>query len=80
MKAIIYTKDYCPYCVKAKRTLEKYNIEIEEIDITDDEARQEEVMRLSGRMTMPQVFFHVGGSDDLDMLESLGGLDFLAKK
>ncbi len=80
MKAIIYTKDFCPYCVKAKRTLEKYNIEIEEIDITNDEQKQEEVVRLSGRMTMPQVFFHVGGSDDLDTLESLGGLDFLAKK
>lgn len=79
LKAILYTKDYCAYCVKAKRKLEELNIPIEEINITDDEARQEEVIRLSGQMTVPQIFFHVGGSDDLYDLDEQGGLDFWKK-
>lgn len=77
IKAILYTKNYCGYCVKAKRKLEELNIPIEEIDVEAEEGRMEEMIRLSGRMTVPQIFFHVGGCDDLYDLDEKGGLDVL---
>ena len=75
----IYTKDYCPYCVKAKNFLkQKGQNNIHEIDITHDEALQQEMVAKSGgRKTVPQIFIggtHVGGCDDLIALDKAGKL------
>ena len=56
------------------------NVDFEEIDITLDEGLQEEVKRLSGRRTVPQIFIDgkaVGGFDDIKELDTLGQLDRL---
>ena len=79
---IIYTKDYCPYCTKAKALLTRKGVtDIREIDITHDEALQQEMLsRSNGRKTVPQIFIgstHVGGCDDLYALNSEGKLDAL---
>ena len=78
-KIIIYTKSYCPYCVKAKQLLKNKNLNITEIDITDNESLIEEMLlKSSGRKTVPQIFiddFHVGGCDDLYALNEKGELD-----
>ncbi|MFW0777269.1 MAG: glutaredoxin 3 [Rickettsiales bacterium] len=80
-KIIIYTKDYCPHCVKAKNLLKSKGQEanISEIDITNDVNLQKEMVEKSGgRRTVPQIFIddtHVGGSDDLAALNSKGELD-----
>ncbi len=71
----MYTKDYCPYCTKAKNFLKRKGIEqIQEIDITHDEALQQEMIDKSGgRKTVPQIFIngaHVGGCDDLMALDT----------
>lgn len=76
---IIYTKDYCPYCVKAKGLFKRKGIDaITEIDITHDEALQQEMIQKSGgRKTVPQIFIggtHVGGCDDLYALDAAGKL------
>ncbi len=78
----IYTKDYCPYCVKAKALLKQKNIEnINEIDITNDANLQLEMVNKSGgRRTVPQIFIgekHLGGCDDLYALNEAGKLDEL---
>jgi glutaredoxin 3 len=75
----MYTKDYCPYCVKAKNFLKrKGQTQITEIDITHDEHLQKEMMeKSSGRRTVPQIFIgttHVGGCDDLIALDAAGKL------
>lgn len=77
---VLYTKDYCPYCVKAKMLLKrKGHANFKEIDITHDEALQQEMLSKSGgRKTVPQIFIngtHVGGSDDLHALDAQGKLD-----
>ena len=78
-KIIIYTKDYCPYCVKAKQLLKNKNVNFTEIDITDNQSLIEEMLlKSSGRKTVPQIFiddFHVGGCDDLYALNDKGELD-----
>ncbi len=78
----IYTKEICPYCVKAKHLLQRKNTKFVEIKITDDATREEMIKKSGGRMTVPQIFigdFHVGGCDDLYAMEAEGRLDELLK-
>ncbi len=78
-KVEIYTKMFCPYCVRAKRLLADKGVGFEEIDITmGGPQRAEMIQRANGRTTVPQIFIgdtHVGGSDDLVALERKGQLD-----
>lgn len=77
-KVKIYTVDYCPYCKKALRLLEDYNADMENIDITDDEAAMRaELMKETGIRTVPQIFIDdefIGGSDSLVELDREGKL------
>jgi glutaredoxin 3 len=78
-KIEIYTTRYCPYCNTAKALLQRKGVAYEEINLSQDFGRREEMIeRANGRMTVPQIFingFHVGGSDDLHALERAGKLD-----
>ena len=77
----IYTKPYCPYCIRAVSLLEKKGVEFQEIEAAfDPEKRQEMVQRANGRSTFPQIFIggqHIGGCDDMMALEFDGKLDAL---
>ena len=77
----IYTKPYCPYCIRAVSLLEKKGVEFQEIEAAfDPEKRQEMVQRANGRSTFPQIFIggqHIGGCDDMMALEYDGKLDAL---
>lgn len=74
-KAIIYTKSWCMYCASAKKLLQKLKIQYEEIDVTYDQQKEAEMMKLSGGDTVPQIFLHIGGSDDLHEYYENGDLD-----
>jgi glutaredoxin 3 len=79
-KALMYSTRVCPFCVMAKRLLQSKGVAIEEIRIDEDMARRDEMMRITGRRTVPQIFIgdtHVGGSDDLHALDRAGKLDAL---
>jgi glutaredoxin 3 len=74
---VIYTRDYCGYCARAKRLLDDKGIAYTEHNASIDPARREEMIKRSGRRTFPQVFIddlHVGGSDDLAAFERSGRL------
>ena len=75
----IYTKFMCPYCARAKQLLQSKGVDYEEIEISmDRDKREEMIQRADGRTTVPQIFIdgrHVGGSDDLAELERSGQLD-----
>ena len=75
----IYTKPTCGFCHMAKRLLTSKGVSFAEVNITaQPERRAEMIQRANGRTTVPQVFIngeHVGGSDDLMMLEMSGSLD-----
>ena len=76
----IYTTPICPYCLRAKRLLDAKGVTYREIDVMGDNEKRGEMMRRSGRRTVPQIFIgdtHVGGSDDLYALEQAGRLDAL---
>jgi glutaredoxin 3 len=80
-EVIIYTKSYCPYCVKAKQLLEIKRVAFQEIDLTHDEIKLSEMLsKANGRKTVPQIFigdYHVGGCDDLYELNEQNKLDGL---
>lgn len=75
----IYTTPWCPYCFAAKRLLNAKGVAFEEIDVSRDPGKRQEMMtRAKGRHTVPQIFVgptHVGGCDDLHALDHRGGLD-----
>lgn len=75
----IYTTKICPYCVRAKQLLTRKGAAFTEIDVSNDAALRESMMRRAGgRMTVPQIFIgdrHIGGCDDLYALDAAGGLD-----
>lgn len=74
----MYTTRICPFCVMAKRLLQTRGVAVEEIRVDEDAARREEMMRITGRRTVPQIFIgetHVGGCDDLQALERAGKLE-----
>lgn len=74
----IYTTGICPYCQRAKQLLAARGVqELEEIRIDNYPQQREEMMRITGRRTVPQIFIggqHVGGCDDLYALDGRGGL------
>ncbi len=74
----IYTKEWCPYCAKAKALLKSKGLSYQEVNITSDEALQQEMVTRSGRRTVPQIFLDgesVGGYDDLANFNATGELD-----
>jgi glutaredoxin 3 len=76
----IFTTPWCPYCVRAKKLLDKKGVAYEEIDVADDDEARIRLAEQTGRRTVPQIFIgehHVGGSDDLHALEAQGELDAL---
>lgn len=79
-KIVIYTTAVCPYCVRAKSLLKQKNVDFKEIRVDSDFAQREEMIRLTGRRTVPQIFINdkpIGGCDDLYALEAQGKLDQL---
>ena len=68
MKAVIYTKHNCPYCVKAKVLLKLENIEYTEISIDDDVSRGVFLEQFPGVRTVPYIIIDdekVGTYDNL---------------
>ncbi len=80
-KVVVYSKDYCPYCHRAKDLLSSKKVEFEEIRIDIFTEKKDEMIELSnGEKTVPQIFiddYHVGGCDELYELDKQGKLDEL---
>jgi glutaredoxin 3 len=75
---VMYLKQWCPYCSSARALLQSKQVAVQEIDIEAQPEQREEMIRRSGRRTVPQIFIgdrHIGGSDDLHALDAAGGLD-----
>ena len=78
----MYTTPSCPYCVRAKRLLKERGLAYEEIDIANDDALRVDVMKRSGRRTVPQIFIDgrsIGGYDDLAEMDASGELATLTQ-
>jgi len=74
----MYSTEWCPYCQRAKALLRQRGIEsFEDIRIDLEPSKRAEMIRETGRYTVPQIFIgdtHVGGCDDLVALDRRGAL------
>jgi len=80
---LMYATAVCPYCVRARRLLERKGVTYEEIRIDRDREQLQVMIQRSKRTTVPQIFIgdaHVGGYDDLARLEEAGRLDALLEQ
>lgn len=68
MKAIVWSKDQCPYCDQAKRLLTSRGIAYEERNINHGYTREQLLEAVPGARTVPQIFLDdqlIGGFTDL---------------
>ncbi|MFT3928855.1 MAG: glutaredoxin 3 [Spongiibacteraceae bacterium] len=74
----IYTTRTCPYCIAAKRLLDRKGVKYDEIAVDSNFTLRAEMEQRSGRYTVPQIWIgeqHIGGCDDLYALDRAGQLD-----
>lgn len=79
-KVVMYGNTTCPYCGAARMLLTKKAVAFDEIIITNDDQKREEMLTRSGNRTVPQIFIEdtlVGGFDELYALDKSGKLDTL---
>ncbi|MBT8131230.1 MAG: glutaredoxin 3 [Gammaproteobacteria bacterium] len=82
-EVLVYGTARCPYCIRARRLLEKKGVAYEDIRLEEQPDKREEMEQRSQRRTVPQIFIdgtHIGGSDELHKLEYAGELDLLLRK
>jgi glutaredoxin 3 len=67
-KAVVWSKDSCPFCVQAKALLKQKGIEFEERNINTDWTREQLLEAVPNARTLPQIFLDdklVGGFTEL---------------
>ncbi len=77
-KVTVYTTNYCSFCTRAKMLLKQKGIAFDEIDVTDADDVRDDLVRRTGRLTVPQIFINetsIGGYEELKALDDEGKLD-----
>jgi glutaredoxin 3 len=78
-RVTMYATGICPFCIMAEKLLRSKGVaEIEKIRVDLDPTRRAEMMKRTGRRSVPQIYIgetHVGGFDELSRLDKSGGLD-----
>jgi len=79
-KIVIYGNEFCAYCAAARMLFTKKGLSFDDIRVSGHGEQREEMLRLSGSNSVPQIFINdhlVGGFDELCALEERGELDRL---
>ena len=77
---IVYTTEYCGYCVRAKSLLKQKGIEYREVRVDEEPEIRAWLVKKSGQRTVPQIFVNgrsVGGFTDLAAADRSGELQKL---
>ena len=65
---VIYTTDWCPSCVAAKKFFAEHSISYKEINIETKNISREDLQNISGNYTVPQIIINnhcIGGYSNL---------------
>ena len=68
MKAVVWSKEQCPYCVQAKNLLKTKGVEFEERNIQKDWTKEQLLEAVPTARTLPQIFVdeqYIGGFAEL---------------
>lgn len=68
MKAIVWSKNQCPYCDQAKALLKMKGIEFEERNVSKDWTKEQLLEAVPTARTVPQIFLNetlIGGFTEL---------------
>ena len=79
----VYTAASCPFCVRAKRLLGARGVPFDEIDVGDDAEARADLVRRTGRRTVPQIFIDgrsIGGFEELVALDARAELAALTEE
>lgn len=80
-QVLMYSTAVCPYCIRAEQLLQRKGVrEIEKIRVDLQPELRVKMMEKTGRRSVPQIYIdgeHVGGYDDLALLDHAGELDKL---
>lgn len=75
---LMYSTAVCPYCQRAEALLKARGVVgIDKVRVDLDPERRDEMVKRTGRRTVPQIFIgdtHVGGFDELSALDRDGKL------
>lgn len=71
MGTVIWSKDNCPFCIKAKEMLTAKNIAFEERNLSSGEWTRKQLLEaVPNARTVPQIWLHgkyIGGYDQLEI-------------
>ncbi|TDJ33777.1 MAG: glutaredoxin 3 [Gammaproteobacteria bacterium] len=76
----IYGSDTCAYCTAARMLLKKKGLTYDDVLVSKDPKKRQEMITRSGSPSVPQIFIGeqaIGGFDELYALEKNGELDRL---
>ena len=71
----VYSTPSCPYCIKAKEFLKENNIEFENIDVSSDQEKAQEMIDKTGQMGVPVIDIEgqlIVGFDKAAITKALG--------
>ncbi len=82
VKVDLYIWPTCPYCVRAKSLLDSEGITYNLYDISGDRNKLNELKKITGSGSVPQIFVNeefIGGCDDLVLLHRNNEFDKVFK-
>jgi len=74
-KVTVYSTPTCPFCIRAKQFLKENGIQYNDIDVSSDQAKAQEMIDRSGQMGVPVLDIDgtvVVGFDKDKIMEALG--------
>ena len=74
-KITVYSTPTCPYCIRAKQFLKENNISFEDIDVSTDQTKAQEMIGKTGQMSVPVIEIDgeiIVGFDRAKLGEKLG--------
>ena len=72
---VVYSTPTCPFCVRAKQYLKDNKIQFEDIDVSENQDKAQEMIKKSGQMGVPVIEIDgqfIVGFDKEKIKESLG--------
>jgi len=52
-KVMVYSNPTCPHCIRTKQFLKEHNVDFEDIDVSINQVKADEMIQKSGQMSVP---------------------------